>query len=378
MIVAGIIIVCYCFLMMVFLIGFDRITEFKFTNTTSNISFSVIIPFRNEAECLPELLASIQRLEYPAAHVEFLFVDDESTDNSVHLIRQYSQKMEAQGATSNIRLLKNIHNSGSPKKDAIQTAIQQASHEWVLTTDADCQLPKNWLKCFDAYIQKNDVIMVAGPVRYLKRSSFLSNFQHAEFHTLQSVTIGSFGIGNAMMCNGANLAYTKSAFQSVHGFEGNQSIASGDDVFLFEKMYQKDKKKVHFLKSREALVSTLPQKSWKQLIEQRVRWASKSVHYNSVFTKEVGILVFITNLTLVISTFLTFFSIFSWLFLITVYVLKISFDTLLYAKFHRFFIDHKTFKMHFLSGLSYPFMSVLVALLSLFSGYTWKGRQFSK
>jgi hypothetical protein len=37
------------------------------------------------------------------------------------------------------------------------------------------------------------------------------------------------------MCNGANLAYKKSLFQELNGFQGNDTIASGDDVFLLQK-----------------------------------------------------------------------------------------------------------------------------------------------
>jgi hypothetical protein len=32
------------------------------------------------------------------------------------------------------------------------------------------------------------------------------------------------------MCNGANLAYTKTLFQELNGFDGNEKIASGDDI----------------------------------------------------------------------------------------------------------------------------------------------------
>jgi hypothetical protein len=53
--------------------------------------------------------------------------------------------------------------------------------------------------------------------------------------SLQGATIGSFGIGKGFMCNGANLAYKKSLFQELNGFQGNDTIASGDDVFLLQK-----------------------------------------------------------------------------------------------------------------------------------------------
>jgi hypothetical protein len=47
--------------------------------------------------------------------------------------------------------------------------------------------------------------------------------------------MGSFGIGG-FMCNGANFAYTKSLFEDLSGFDGNNTIASGDDVFFYKKL----------------------------------------------------------------------------------------------------------------------------------------------
>jgi hypothetical protein len=38
------------------------------------------------------------------------------------------------------------------------------------------------------------------------------------------------------MCNGANFAYTKSLFEDLSGFDGNNTIASGDDVFFYKKL----------------------------------------------------------------------------------------------------------------------------------------------
>ena len=70
-----------------------------------------------------------------------------------------------------------------------------------------------------------------------------------------------------------------------NGFDGNDSIASGDDVFLFEKFLENDKKSVQFLKSQEAIVTTFPVKSWLDLIHQRVRWASKTSSFKSVKVK---------------------------------------------------------------------------------------------
>lgn len=38
------------------------------------------------------------------------------------------------------------------------------------------------------------------------------------------------------MCNGANLAYERKAFNEVNGFAGVDHIASGDDMLLMHKI----------------------------------------------------------------------------------------------------------------------------------------------
>ena len=78
------------------------------------------------------------------------------------------------------------------------------------------------------------------------------------------------------MCNGANLAYTKTLFKAINGFEGNTNIASGDDVFLLEKAIKRNKNTVHYLKNTDATVFTKPVKNYSALISQRKRWASKT------------------------------------------------------------------------------------------------------
>ena len=73
----------------------------------------------------------------------------------------------------NITIIKNIRKSNSPKKDAIETAIEIAKNDWIITTDADCLVQKNWLNSIDNYIQNTNIKMIAS-WRYLftKKSHF--------------------------------------------------------------------------------------------------------------------------------------------------------------------------------------------------------------
>ena len=255
----------YFLCMLVLVYGFRKVPIFSSEITQNKTRFSVIIPFRNEAENLPNLLRSINLLQYPAEMFEVIFINDASEDASEAIILK-----TIKNSRFSIKLLQNNRISNSPKKDAISEAIKNSNFEWIVTTDADCELPKSWLKTLDAFIQKNNPMMVCGPVIYESNGSFIENFQQLDGLSLQAVTIGSFGLQNPLLCNGANLAYNKEAFLKVNGFSGNDHIASGDDIFLMEKMKKAFPEQVRFLKSEEAIVSTKPQKTWKNVINQRI------------------------------------------------------------------------------------------------------------
>ncbi|QSB27009.1 glycosyltransferase [Flavobacterium sp. CLA17] len=344
--------------------GFFKVKKYRKNNLDPQTSFTIIVPFRNEAHNLPHLLTSFSKLNYPVDLLDVILVDDESTE-----------KFQFSAFKFQIKIIDNIRVSKSPKKDAIATAMKHVKTDWVITTDADCIVPENWLLTFDHYIQENKVAMLAGPVTYDCDNSFLHHFQQLDLTSLQGATIGSFGIKKAFMCNGANFAYKKSLFEKINGFEGNNAIASGDDVFLLQKVANLNQNLVHYLKAEEAIVHTKPTQDWESLFYQRVRWAAKTGSYQSFFGKILGLIVFFANLSLVIGTVFLFFGIWSWQLLTLLVGLKFIIDFgLLYITNQ--FLTNKRIKYLFLSSLFYPFFSSAVALYSLFGSYNWKGRSF--
>lgn len=253
--------------------------------------------------------------------------------------------------------------------------MQHVKTDWVITTDADCVVPENWLLSLDNFIQLHSVSMIAGAVTYDCKNSFLHHFQQLDLASLQGATIGSFGIQKGFMCNGANFAYTKSFFQELHGFDGNDKITSGDDVFLLQKALSKYPEKVSYLKSKNSIVTTKPVNDWKSLFYQRVRWASKTGSYQIDFGKRLGVLVFLMNLGLVATAILMVFGIFPWYFLGLLFMLKFGIDTVLIQQTNSFLTKNKI-RYLFLSSLLYPFFSTAVGLYCLFGKYEWKGRRF--
>lgn len=365
---------CYTILIISLTFGFIRIKEFKEKNTKEQTAFSVIIPFRNEAKNLPNLFKSISKLHYSHKLVEFIFVDDESSDNSVDLIKKFFPNIGMM-----TKVIKNKRTSNSPKKDAISTAISIAKNNWIITTDADCILPKEWLKKFNSFIKKNNPKMVVGPVNYKAKNNFLEQFQILDFMSMQGSTIGGFGINFPFLCNGANLAYKKDAFIRLNGFEGNNTMASGDDIFLFEKFIEDDKKSVHILKSKEATVTTFPTKTWSKLINQRTRWAAKTNNLKSINVKIIGLLIILVNASIIVSFFGLTIQINSYKNLLFLLGLKLTIDLFLFIPTIRFYKNEKTFLIWYIfSSLFYPFFSVFIIFNSLFFEYNWKGRRFKK
>jgi glycosyltransferase involved in cell wall biosynthesis len=359
-----IIILFYCLAIIVLIYGFTKVNTIEYTGVTPKTKFSIIIPFRNEAENLPILLASLSKLNYPMELFEVILVDDESKES-----------FKIQSLKIKVSVINNIRVTNSPKKDAIVTAMQITNTDWIITTDADCVVHSNWLLTLDNYIQLHNVAMIAGAVTYNCDNSFLHHFQQLDLTSLQGATIGSFGIKKGFMCNGANFAYTKSFFQELNGFEGNDGIVSGDDVFLLQKAIAKSPEKVHYLKSQNNIVVTKPLSDWKSLFYQRVRWASKTSSYQSTFGKGLGLVVFAGNLSwlLVLGSWLLGLTAFQNFFLVC--VLKFSVDTILIYKTNHF-LNNSKMRYLILSSLLYPFFSVSVALYSLFGKYEWKGRRF--
>ena len=362
-----IILLIYLFLIISLIIGFDKISVFDNTNSTDYRKFTIIIPFRNEAANISALAQSLMQITYPKDAFEIIFINDASTDNSVPLLTEFIIQ------NSNWKLLDNIRKSNSPKKDAIDTAISKAKHDWIITTDADCEVPKKWLANFNSFINKNETVkLIAAPVTYKTQQNFLHQFQLLDFLSLIGSTIGSFGLNKPFMCNGANLCYNKQAFLNLNGFEGNNHIASGDDVFLLEKMNKKYQ--VAYLKSVDAIVSTFPENSFKNLVYQRVRWASKTSATQSVFGKLVGVIVFFENVFVLWSViFGLWFGNQKEVFFLIV-LTKLITDYILLKKTFNFTKQKLTITNFVLSSLFYPFFVVYVVVISIFTKVKWKGR----
>lgn len=366
---------CYGFLLLKFYRGYQTLVKQNKDLATEQTqppktTFTIIIPYRNEALHLPKLLESLSRLNYPISLFEIIMVNDESEDAS--------QKIVMEKGLENLSNTQNKRSSASPKKDAITTAIGLAKNDWMVTTDADCIVPENWLQTLDSYIQKTNPNMICGPVIYNSDNSFLQDFQRLDGLSLQGITMGSFGNLNPLLNNGAHLAYKKTTFKTLDGFQGNDHIASGDDIFMLEKVKAHDPEGLQYLFVQDAIVQTHSETTWRALISQRVRWASKTSKTKNKNSVWIGLLVFLCNFIAILLPVITFLTPSFWGFTLLFWSFKISADFLFINQLQSFFSTNISVLRMLQSGLLYPFISCWVVLQSMSGNYDWKGRQYKK
>jgi len=334
---------------------------------------SVIIPFRNESENILSSLKSIEDLYYPQEKFEVIYVDDNSTDDSFPLLIANRKK-------TNIRILKlpdEIFSKGN-KKRAVQYGIENSKGDIIVQTDADCVHASKWLQCitknFDA-----DTAFVSGPVDFHKDSSLFSKMQKIEFEGLILAGAGLIVYGEPIICNGANAAYRKKVFEEVSGFDGNNDLSSGDDVFLLQKISQRRKYKIKFSCDSEAVVLTNSCKNLKEFIRQRRRWAGKVIYFADKFlvTHLIFILIFYTGLIIQPVLALSGVVMLWWSFITSVFI-KILVEFQIIRKGEKLFYDNNNIIIFILTEILHiPY--IMVSTLSGLSGnFSWKGRKIKR
>jgi len=257
---------------------------------------SVIIPARNEEKNLPALLQSLRQQTYPVQLFEILVIDDHSTDNTPGVVLS-AKDQNVQLISLIDQLSGNVINSF--KKKAIENGVANSRGELIVTTDADCILPPRWLETIAAFYTEKKPVFMAMPVAINCHYQFIEIFQALDFMTLQGITGAAVHKRIHSMCNGANLAYTKKAFEEVGGFKGIDHIASGDDMLLMHKIAQRYPQQVMYAKSNDLVVQTAPVSGIRAFFQQRIRWASKAGQYQDKTLFPVLLIVYLFNCMLI-------------------------------------------------------------------------------
>lgn len=327
---------------------------------------SVLVPFRNEEQHLESLVEALSRQTHP--DFEVIFINDHSTDASVSVLNELLSS-----ASLNSQVLSLTDTSG--KKAAISMGVCMAKGEVILTTDADCVFGENWIERMAGAFTDGTVQMVSGPVKLVGASLF-QKWQQMEFSVL--IATGAAGIAwqKPSMANGANLAYRKSAFESVDGFEGVDAIASGDDELLMMKVHKAHPGSIRFVKDQSAVVTTEALGGWAEFRNQRLRWASKW-RYGKREAAVMGALsVFVFNLSVISLPVLAWVGLLSWGQVLAFLLSRLFIELVLVLVLNRFFNNKLSVSALILHQILYPFYAIYFGVAANFGNYRWKGRSY--
>lgn len=336
---------------------------------------SVIIVGRNEACNIPGCIGSIAANQYPKSLFEIIYVDDHSTDASLTVLQNI--------AVPNLKIipLEHEHLPGfgqSFKKMGVALAVSHAQGQLILQTDADTVVGLDWIRDHVALFEQHEHVFTAAAVLTEDSGHWLAAFQKLDFLVSMGLTGAGIQSGWHYMANGANMSFTKEAFLRAD-LSASRNLASGDDMFLIQAMAKTHPGQIHFLKSRDSVVFTKPEKTLKAFFGQRIRWASKTGKYKSYTLLFIAAFVLLVNMVWLTNLVLTFFHpAFLYLFLL-VFFLKLIADYAFIKSVSSFYKQKLELTDYLFSSLFYPFYYLFTGIMAIFiRKYEWKGRRVHK
>lgn len=339
-------------------------------NQTGNYpKVSLLIPFRNEITNIEVIFKAVSLLN-PAPH-EVIWIDDHSDDNSFDLLNENIIKLCRPAQ------MKLIKNKGFGKKDAVSTAIEASKGDWILTTDADCHLPADWLLGIFPHLNSSSIKFFSGPVFINSSKGFFNAFQQLDWAGIALLSNAGVLLGKPLMASAANMGYRREAFKSINGYQTNDSVLSGDDEFLLKavvKAYGPES----IVYNKKLFVKTNAHRTWRELFEQRARWISKWKSHGSLSHALTSIISLLLQVFFLSTFVLLFFGQLGVLLFTAIWTLKILSEWAILSKVLKYFSLEVRWMFYPLASIAYPFYVLGCIFRLTKGGILWKGRKIKK
>lgn len=349
----------YCILVILFIKGWEKNNFYTPLKIGLNYpKLSIIIACKNEASHLPQLLKSLSKQSFQ--DFELILIDDHSSDDTAAIM---------QSGTSELQDVKILKAKAIGKKMAIQQGILAAKGELIITTDADCTMDGDWLMTIASFYCQHPCDLIIGPVQIETHETLFSKLQALEFATLVASGAGAAGVNAPILCNAANLTFTKIAWLESQK-ELREDLISGDDIFLLQSI-KKRAGKIQFLKSTAAMVYTQPARNLQEFISQRQRWASKAPAYTDWMLIFTSCIILSINVSILSSSLAAFYAPSYLKISIAVISIKYCIDLFFISCFKSFFSLQNSLYLSIVLTIVYPFYIVYIASSSVILKQKW-------
>jgi cellulose synthase/poly-beta-1,6-N-acetylglucosamine synthase-like glycosyltransferase len=265
LVVAGLLIVQYAVLLLLL----KTIWKDYSARTEHLPTVSILVAARNEEDDLPRLLASLDDLDYPEEKLEILIADDQSTDRTATLAAAWAgSRVNRKVFFVSPEQVELYQRNG--KANALAILGREACGELLFFTDADCEVPKSWLRTGIGCFGQQTGLLIG--ITQVKSSSFFGKMQEVEWwNTLGIVKVvtdlrlPTTGLGN-------NMVISKAAYLASGGFEGLAHSVTED--LEISKAIRAAGFDIRQQVSEGFLVKTKAEDGWMSFLRQRKRWVT--------------------------------------------------------------------------------------------------------
>lgn len=254
---------CSCFCILSDWIALWRLRQENIhLSATSFPLVSVLVAARNEETNILHCLNSLARLSYP--HLEVLIGDDNSVDNTLHLVQDFAKNH----TRFSVIQIKANYGNAIAKANVLAQLAHKAKGEWLFVTDADTQVPSDWIENMLATGGKSEIIT---GFTWVKGKGLFAILQALDW-TFALATAKLFSLfGLPLTAMGNNMAVRKDAYLQTGGYE-NMPATLVEDFLLFKKIAIEAKKGFYQAFSQQVMAETQAVSSFTKLLQQRKRW----------------------------------------------------------------------------------------------------------
>lgn len=224
---------------------------------------SIIIPAWNEGVGVLKTVNSALQNGYD--NLEVVLVNDGSTDDSDQLVKQYIRNLKNEDAKTAAKL-NYIYKENGGKGKALNTGIEAATGDIILTVDADSALKKGSLQNLTRYFLDKEIMAVVGNVEVVNSTNLVGLAQQLEyffgFYNKRAHAL----LGAEYIFGGACAAFRKEVFEQIGLFDTENKT---EDIEMSMRT------KHHGMKStyaEDVICYTEGASDVKGLIAQRIRW----------------------------------------------------------------------------------------------------------
>lgn len=209
------------------------------------MKISIVTPMYNSSAYIGRMIEALKNLDFPQDQIEFIFIDNGSTDNTVDLVKQQGIEVIAMPGAS----ISAMRNHGA----------FLAKGEYLGFIDSDCLVQPSWANNAIEGIENDAQTGILGGYYGLGDDP---NWVEKTWHELKQDVVGEVSFVSA-----GNMVMKKDLFVSIDGFDEN--VETGEDWDICQRTIDKGYKvvnvnnlKVKHLGNVKTLLNIIRKERW--------------------------------------------------------------------------------------------------------------------